>query len=118
MNIETLRQYCLDKPAVSESFPFDRDTLVFKVGQKVFALMNLESDPLKINLKCDPDKAIALRAQYWQITPGYHMNKKHWNTISIEGHLAPGLIQDLIDHSYESVLQSMSLKERNTIRNK
>jgi len=118
MNIENIRQYCLAKPAVSESLPFDRDTLVFKVGHKIFALINLESDPLKINLKCNPERAVALRTQYWQITPGYHMNKKHWNTISLEGHLTPAFIRDLIDHSYDSVMQSMSLKERTAIKNK
>jgi len=112
MDIENIRNYCLNKPAVIENLPFDNNTLVFKVGSKMFALMSLNADPLRINVKCDPKQAIALREQYPQITPGYHMNKKHWNTIKIDGLLSPDLIKELIDHSYGLVVNSLTKKER------
>ena len=112
MNLEEIRTYCLSKTAVSESLPFDENTLVFKVGSKMFALMSLDSDPLNLNLKCNPEKAILLRNDYSQITPGYHMNKKHWNTIKIDGMLSPSLIRALIDHSYELVVSGLTKKER------
>ena len=111
MDIENIRAYCLNKPAVSESLPFDNNTLVFKVGSKMFALMSLDADPLGLNLKCDPDKAILLRNLYPQIMPGYHMNKKHWNSIKIDGMLSPSLIRALIDHSYELVVNGLTKKE-------
>ena len=76
--IEELRNYCLAKKHVSESFPFDESTLVFKVHNKMFALISLEQDPLRMNLKCEPEKAIELREEFWQVIPGYHSNKKHW----------------------------------------
>ncbi len=112
MNLEEIRIYCLSKTAVSESLPFDKNTLVFKVGSKMFALISLDSDPLGLNLKCDPEKAILLRNDYPQIIPGYHMNKKHWNTIKVDGVLSPNLIRALIDHSYELVINSLTKKER------
>ena len=91
MNIEEFRQYCLSKKGVTEEFPFGPDTLVFKVMGKMFALTNLDGD-FSINLKCDPDLAIDLREQYPAVLPGYHMNKKHWNTIAIDGSLSNKLI--------------------------
>ena len=112
MDLENIRTYCLNKPAVNESFPFDKNTLVFKVGSKMFALMSLDRVPLNINLKCEPKKAVQLRNDYPQITPGYHMNKKHWNTIRIDGILSPDLIKALIDHSYELVVNGLTKKER------
>ena len=112
MNIETIRTYSLSKPAVTESFPFDETTLVFKAGSKMFALMSLESVPLRINLKCDPDKAEKLREEFPQITPGYHMNKKHWNTVIVDGMLSPDFIKEMIDHSYTLVVNSLTKKER------
>lgn len=84
MNIETLREYCLLKKGVSEGFPFGETTLVFKVMNKIFLLVSLDASPLQFNAKCDPDKAIELREQYDAIKPGYHMNKKHWNTVVID----------------------------------
>jgi len=86
LDIDKLRDHCLNKAGVSESFPFDDGTLVFKVGSKIFCLVNL-TPPLSINLKCSPEKAIEFREEYEEIKPGYHMNKKHWNTISLEGKL-------------------------------
>lgn len=112
MNIEIFREYCLSKPHTSESLPFDDDTLVFKVLGKMFALANI-SGPLSVNLKCDPEKAIELREQYECITPGYHMNKKHWNSVLVNGTLPVQLFYDLIDHSYELVLNSIPKSKRN-----
>ena len=102
MDIETLREYCISKKGVSESFPFGDDTLVFKAGGKIFALVNLDGD-LSINLKCDPLLAIELRERYSSVTPGYHMNKKHWNTVLLDGSVPDKEILSWIDHSYEMV---------------
>jgi predicted DNA-binding protein (MmcQ/YjbR family) len=102
MNIETLRDYCISKPGTTESFPFGDDTLVFKVNNKIFALANLEGD-LRINLKCDPEYALELRERYNCIIPGYHMNKKYWNTVLVDGTISDSMIEGLIDHSYQLV---------------
>jgi len=99
MNIETVREYCLSKPGATESFPFGDDTLVFKVNNKIFALANLEGD-LRINLKCDPEYAVELRERHSSIIPGYHMNKKYWNTVLVDGTLSDSMTEGLIDHSY------------------
>jgi predicted DNA-binding protein (MmcQ/YjbR family) len=115
MNIEQLREYCISKKGVSESFPFDSVTLVFKVKGKMFALTNLDGE-LSINLKCDPEKAIAIRELYSCVIPGYHMNKKHWNTILIDGTVKDKQICEWIDHSYNLVLQSLPAKLKNKIR--
>jgi len=116
MNIELIREYCLSKPAVTESFPFDEDTLVFKIGNsKMFLLASLERVPLKINLKAVPEKSLELREKYPQITPGYHMNKKHWNSVVIDGLLPDSLIYELIDDSYSLVVKSMTKKQRNEL---
>ena len=110
MDIETFRRYCLDKKGVTESFPFDSETLVFKVMDKMFALVGLERIPLSANLKCDPERALRLREKYdGRITPGYHMSKVHWNTC-IMGELPPQLMHDLVDHSYELVVAKLTKK--------
>ncbi len=110
MDIETFREYCLGKRGVSEGFPFDEETLVFKVMGKMFALAPLERIPPQVNLKCDPEKGIALREQYdGAIIPGYHMSKVHWNTLFLD-QLPPQLIIELIDHSYELVVAKFSKK--------
>jgi len=103
MNIEELRDYCLLKNDVEECFPFGEDTLVFKVNGKMFLLCSLESNPLSFNAKCNPEKAEELREKHNSIRPGYHMNKKHWNTIECDANLSTKLIFDLIDHSYQLV---------------
>lgn len=103
MNIEEIRMYALSKPGVAESFPFGRDVLVFKVDSKMFLSMGLERKPVQFNAKCDPDKAIELRELYSCIVPGYHMNKKHWNTIIIDNTLSNKQLKELIDHSYQLV---------------
>jgi len=110
MNIEQFRNYCLSKKHVTESFPFDEVTLVFKVANKMFALAGLEHHPSTVNLKCDPEKAIELRAQYSDVIEGFHMSKKHWNTIIIEGNLSNKLIEELIDHSYNLVVNGLTKK--------
>ena len=106
MNIEELREYCLTKKGVTEDMPFGNDTLVFRVMDKIFLLTNLEGE-LRINLKCDPERAIELRENHPAIIPGYHMNKKHWNTIIMDGSLNRNLVLSLIDHSYELVVESL-----------
>jgi predicted DNA-binding protein (MmcQ/YjbR family) len=102
MDIESLRDYCLKKKDSNESFPFGEDTLVFKVKGKIFALVNLDSD-LSINLKCDPALAIELRERYASVTSGYHMNKKHWNTINLDGSVPDKEVFSWIDHSFELI---------------
>jgi predicted DNA-binding protein (MmcQ/YjbR family) len=103
MNVEEITEYCLAKRGVKESFPFDNETLVFKVNKKVFCLMGLESIPLQFNVKCDPELAIELREKYAAVIPGYHMNKKHWNTVIIDGSLSVKQVKQFIDQSYDLV---------------
>ncbi|GAB4017702.1 MmcQ/YjbR family DNA-binding protein [Spirosoma koreense] len=107
MNIESIRDYCLAKPGAEESFPFGGDALVFKVGGKMFALLATESQPTTINLKCDPERAILLREEHTAVAPGYHMNKTHWNTITVDGRVRNTDLQEWIDHSYELVRKSL-----------
>jgi len=109
MHIEQLRDYCIAKKGVEETFPFDNDTLVFKVMGKMFALTSL-SKPVSVNLKCNPEKAIELRASFEAVKPGYHMNKIHWNTISYNEDVSDKLILELIDHSYQLVVSSLTKK--------
>ncbi len=118
MNLETFYEYCLSKKGVSEHFPFDEDTLVFKVGAKMFALSSLsqwEKDEASVNLKCDPDRAQELRAEYDEIKPGFHMSKVHWNTVALNGNLPDKFVKELIDHSYELVFKSLTKKIQNEI---
>ena len=100
--LEEIREYCLQKKNVTECLPFDENTLVFKLHNKIFALIRLEKDPLHITLKCNPNKALDIREKYTQILPGYHSNKKHWNTIIMEA-LPLSLIHQWIDESYQLV---------------
>jgi len=104
MNIEELRDYILQKPLVTEGFPFGEDTLVFKIEGKIFFLASLDTHPLQFNVKCDPDKAVELREEYSDsVLPGYHMNKKHWNTIIVDGRLSSRQLKEMIDDSYKLV---------------
>ncbi|HRG78920.1 MAG TPA: MmcQ/YjbR family DNA-binding protein [Cyclobacteriaceae bacterium] len=107
MNIETFRSYCLGKKGVTEEFPFDENTLVFKVMGKMFALTDLENFE-SVNLKCDPDKAVQLREEFPAVLPGYHMSKKHWNTVLMDGRIPDKLIKTWIDDSYNLVTASLS----------
>ncbi len=110
MNIEDFRSYCLSKKGVTEEFPFDEKTLVFKVMGKMFALTGLERMPTQVNLKCDPERSVRLREEYdGVIIPGFHMSKLHWNTLFIE-QLPPKLILELIDHSYDLVVAKFTKK--------
>jgi len=102
MNIETIREYCISKPEATEGFPFGEDTLVFKVRGKIFALASLDGDHT-VNLKCDPGFALELREKYPAVTPGYHMNKKHWNTIILDGSVPDKEVLTWIDRSYNLV---------------
>jgi len=112
MNVESLREYCLSKKAVTEDFPFGETTLVFRVMNKIFLLVALDANPLQFNAKCDPEKAIELRESYDAIQPGYHMNKKHWNTIIIEGSVSTALIKEMIDDSYNLIVRSLPKTSR------
>lgn len=119
MNIEQLRQYCISKKGVTEDFPFDADTLVFKVLGKMFALIGLEkweAGQKAINLKCDPVYSQELRADYEAIYPGYHMSKKHWNTIDLTlDEISPKFLAELIDHSYAMVVKGLPKKLRDSL---
>jgi predicted DNA-binding protein (MmcQ/YjbR family) len=113
MNIQQLYEFCLSKKGVTEHFPFDEDTLVFKVGGKMFALTSLEkfeSGNPSINLKCDPEKSEELRAEYEGIVPGYHMSKKHWNSVYFNQDVPNKIVCELIDHSYNLVFNSLTKK--------
>ena len=110
MNIEEYRDYCMAKPGVTEHFPFDDKVLVFKVMNKVFALTNVDLFA-SINLKCDPERAIELRETYHAVHPGYHMSKKHWNTVEMDGSVPDQLVKDWIDHSYELVVAGLPKKD-------
>ena len=104
MNVEELREYVLQKRNVTEGFPFGEDTLVFKVNAKIFVLISLENSPLQFNVKCDPAKAIELRDEYPEtVLPGYHMNKKHWNTVIVDGRLSKKQLMQMLDDSYNLV---------------
>lgn len=107
MNIETIRECILQKPSVTEGFPFGEDTLVFKVNGKIFLLAGLDSSPLQFNVKCDPEKAIQLREDHPEsVLPGYHMNKKHWNTIIVDGKLSAKQLREMINDSYALVAKA------------
>ena len=110
MHIEDFRTYCLDKPGVTEGFPFGEDTLVFKVMGKIFAITGLDAIPFRVNLKCDPQYALELRDAHPQIVPGWHMNKQHWNTVFFEDGLPEDLLRSLIDHSYDLIVASLNKK--------
>ena len=111
MNIEEIRAYCIVKKQVTEDMPFGDDTLVFKVKGKMFALMNLEGD-LRLNLKCDPEEAIRLREEFDAVIPGYHMNKKLWNTIIVDGRITEKQLKKWIDDSYMLVVQKLPKKDQ------
>ncbi|QRQ99995.1 MmcQ/YjbR family DNA-binding protein [Dyadobacter sandarakinus] len=112
MNVESLREYCLSLPGTSESLPFGPDTLVFKVGGKVFLLTPLDELRMQFNAKCDPEKAEELRSTYDDVQPGYHMNKKHWNTVYVTGSIPSELLFQWVKDSYDLVFASLSKKER------
>jgi predicted DNA-binding protein (MmcQ/YjbR family) len=112
MKLDSLRKYCLNKKGVSEDFPFGFDVLVMKVASKIFALIMIESKPLRMNLKCDPFLAMGLRERYPSVTPGYHMNKLHWNTVILDGSIPRKEVLSMLDHSYELVAGKLKKSER------
>ena len=107
MDLAEFREYCLSKPGAIEGTPFGPDVLVFKVGGKIFALTGFDEVPPTVNLKCDPDLALDLRDRYKEVRPGYHMNKRHWNTVEIEGGIPEVELRKMIDHSYELVIKGL-----------
>jgi len=115
MNIETLREYCISKPGVSEGFPFNDTALVFKVAGKMFALLDLSEDSRGLTLKCDPGLALELREQFPDVTPAYHFNKKHWNTVSLNGDMLDKEVLSWIDHSYEIVVKTLPKLKRDQL---
>jgi predicted DNA-binding protein (MmcQ/YjbR family) len=115
MDVETFREYCLNKKACEECFPFDEVTLVFKVMGKMFALLPLDEELPKANLKAAPERSLELREQYHQITAGFHMNKLHWNTINLDDGLEDALITELIDHSYDLVVSKLTRKQKEAL---
>ena len=115
MDLEYFRNYCLKKRGVTEGFPFGEDTLVFKVMSKIFMLTGFEI-PLRMNLKCEPELAIELRERYDSVQPGFHMNKKHWNTVVVDGTIPPKEILKMIDHSYELVVEGLKVKEKEELQ--
>lgn len=118
MNIEAFRDFCIQKKGVTESFPFDNTTLVFKVMNKMFALTGLDRDVFTVNLKCDPEKAIELRQEFSSIIPGWHMNKNTWNTVNFEsGELSNKLLIELINHSYQEVIKTLPKKVQLELQN-
>src|SRR6266700_7584797 len=112
MDLESFREYCLSKVAATESMPFGEGVLVFKVAAKIFALAALDEFPTTVNLKCDPDLALELRDRYEQVRPGYHMNKKHWNTVEIESGIREPELRKMIDHSYDLFVKSLPKAQR------
>lgn len=113
MNLESIRTYCLNKPGkITEDFPFDETVLVFRLYGKIFLLTSLNDRPLALNLKCDPEQAIEWREQYDSVQPGYHMNKKHWNTVTLDGSIPRTAVLGMIDHSYEQVARGLKRSDR------
>lgn len=112
MNIEAFREYCLKKKGAVEDYPFNEETLVFKVMNKIFALTPLEKIPLSVNLKCDPEKALELRERYEAVLPGYHMSKKNWITVVMDNSMPDKLFKELIDESYELVVQGLKKSDK------
>ena len=112
MDLEQFREDCLSKVAATENMPFGEGVLVFKVAGKIFALAALDGIPTKVNLKCDPDLALELRDRYEKVRPGYHMNKKHWNTVEIDGGIPDEEMRKMIDRSYELVVQGLPKAKR------
>lgn len=112
MDLPDAIAHCLSKPGAEETTPFGPEVLVYKIGGKVFALTDPDQFPARMNLKCDPDRAVKLRDEYDSVLPGFHMNKKHWNTIVLDGSLPGKLVKEMIDHSYELVVKGLPKGKR------
>lgn len=118
MDLDAIREYCLLKPATEETLPFGPDVLVFKVSGKMFLLVPLDTEELRFNAKCDPEEAEELRERYPCVQPGYHMNKKHWNTITVDGSVSSAQLKKWIDQSYELVVKSLPVKTKEKLQGK
>ena len=118
MTFDSARDYCLSLPQVEETMPFGPEALVYKVAGKMFALLSPDDVPARMNLKCDPERALELRDRYESILPGYHMSKKHWNTLVLDSSLSTTLVRELIDHSFDLVVSGLPAKVRETYRRK
>lgn len=118
MKFDDIQAHFMSYPGAEEETPFGPDVLVYKVCGKMFGLIAWEDDPLNINLKCDPEQSDFLRQEYAAINPGYHMNKKHWNTLTLDGSIPEDLVQDLVRHSYELVIKSLSKQKRDSLKYK
>ena len=116
IDLESFREYCLSKPKATEDMPFGEDVLVFRVGGKMFALAPLDEVPATVNLKCDPNLALELRDRYEEVRPGYHMNKRHWNTVEIDSEIPDAELRRMIDHSYELVVGKLTTKRESRSR--
>ena len=114
LTVETLRGHCRTKPGSQETFPFDMRTLVFKVAGKMYALCDIDGDPLELSLKCDPDEAEALRSVYPAVRPGYHLNKRHWNTVTLDG-TVDEVVLEWLDRSYELVVAGLPRRDREAL---
>jgi predicted DNA-binding protein (MmcQ/YjbR family) len=115
MTRDDVLELCARLPAAIEDYPFGDEVAVFKVGGRMFALVNLDGSPGSVNLKCDPDLALELRARYLSVRPGYHQNKRHWNTIDLDGSVDPAELRDLIQHSYDLVVTALPRYVRSTL---
>ena len=115
MDIDNIQKHCNSKKGVTESFPFDETTLVFKVANKMFCLASIKP-PLSVNLKCNPEKAIELREEFEEVTPGYHMNKQHWNTVMLDGMLKDTLVKEWIDDSYNLIVSRLPKKTKESLK--
>ncbi len=116
MTLEAVRDHCLSFPQTEETLPFGPEVIVYKVAGKMFALLSPEDAPPRVNLKCDPERALELRDRYEAILPGYHMNKRHWNTVLLDGTLPAGLVREMIDHSFDLVVSGLPLKKRRELK--
>ncbi len=114
LTVESLREHCRIKPGSQETFPFDMRTLVFKVG-KMYALCGIDGDPLELSLKCDPEEAEALRSLYPAVRPGYHLNKRHWNTVTLDGTVGGEVVLEWLDGSYKRVVAGLTRQERKAL---
>lgn len=112
MRFDRVRDYLLSLPGAVEDFPFGPEHMVFRVGGKIFAILAYEETPATVNLKCEPSRALELRESFAAVIPGYHMNKKHWNTVILDGELAPRQVEELMDHSYQLVASSLPKSKR------
>ena len=112
---DKIRDFCLSMPSVTEDMPFDETTLCFRVGGKIFAITDIEDRPITVNLKCDPEKAVELREKHDFIKPGWHMNKKHWNTVNLESEISEELFRELVTHSYDLIFSKLPKKIKDKI---